>query len=661
MGRAARGRERHQGGARRRAIRPNLAVLVVWWSRRPRTRAVALTVTVLAIAVGVPAVAADIGDGDAPEAIPQRYVVLYGDGVGIDEARQAVADAGGTIDHEDPAIGVAAVTSTDPGFAAAASARPELAGAVLDQPIGHDEVGLQAFDAGRDGAEELPGERAATRGQPPLFDGPTPRNLDGSEPLSFLQWDMTAIDATATAGNIEDQGYEEVVVGVVDSGIDGSHPDIAPNLDLSLSASFTTDIPAIDGDCQLEADHSCDDPLDVDDNGHGTHVAGIIAGAYNGVGIAGVAPRVRLANLRAGQDSGFFFTSPVVAALVFAAEHGIDVVNLSFTLDPWLFVCSDNPADSPSEQQEQRTIAEAVARALAYARANDVTVVASLGNDHTDLAHATVDAGSPDYPPGQAKTRQLDGSCLTLPAEGEGVIGVSSVGPSLRKADSSNYGLGVADLTAPGGFFLDGVGTGRFRSPANMVLSAYPEALARARGDIDANGRPTTPFVVRDCGPTGAGPCAYYQYLQGTSMAAPHVAGVAALIVSHWGDPDPVHGGLRLSADEVERRLDDSARDLPCPDPTTVTYRAEGLGPEYDATCQGPPNHDGFFGEGLVNAARAVGKPAGPIVLPTPTATWCRRSRAWCSRTATPPVSAGTTSTCRARRWPHRTPPASPP
>ena len=602
----ARGRGRRRVG--RRAVRPPLGVLLLWWSRRRRTRAVALAATVLAIALGIPAVAADNAGDGAPPAVAQRYVVVYGDGVPVDAARQAVADAGGTIDREEAEIGVAAVTSDDPDFAALANARPELQGAVPDQPIGHDEASSTAFDAGRDGAEELPGERAASRGQPPLFDGPTPRNLDGSEPLAFLQWDMSAIDATATAANVGDQGAEEVVVGIVDSGIDGSHPDIAPNLDLSLSASFTTDIPAIDGDCNLEPDHSCDDPLDVDENGHGTHVAGIVAGAFNGIGIAGVAPRVRLANLRAGQDSGFFFTSPVVAALVFAADHGIDVVNLSFTLDPWLFVCPGNPADPPDAQREQRTIAEAFDRALAYARANDVTVVASLGNDHTDLAHATLDPGSPDYPPGSARPRPLDASCRTLPAEGEGVIGVSSVGPSLRKADSSNYGLGVADLTAPGGFYLDGVGTGRFRSPANMVLSAYPEALARARGDIDAAGRPTTPFVVRDCGPTGAGPCAYYQYLQGTSMAAPHVAGVAALIVSHWGDPDPVHGGLRLSAEEVERRLDESARDLACPDPPLVTYRAEGLGPEYDARCEGPPNHNGFYGDGIVDALRAVSR-----------------------------------------------------
>jgi hypothetical protein len=102
-------------------------------------------------------------------------------------------------------------------------------------------------------------------------------------------------------------------------------------------------------------------------------------------------------------------------------------------------------------------------------------------------------------------------------------------------------------------------------------------------------------------------------------MAAPHVAGVAALIVSHWGDWDPVHGGLRLPPDDVARRLEDSTRDIPCPDPPLVTYRAEGLGPEYDARCTGAPNANGFFGEGLVDAARAVGLPSGPIVLPPPT------------------------------------------
>ena len=85
--------------------------------------------------------------------------------------------------------------------------------------------------------------------------------------------------------------------------------------------------------------------------------------------MAGVAPGVELVNIRAGQDSGYFFLKPSVDALTYAADIGVDVVNMSYYIDPWLYNCADNPADSPAEQLEQRTIIEATERALAYARA----------------------------------------------------------------------------------------------------------------------------------------------------------------------------------------------------------------------------------------------------------------------------------------------------
>ena len=65
------------------------------------------------------------------------------------------------------------------------------------------------------------------------------------------------------------------------------------------------------------------DPNDVDENSHGTHVASTIGSPINGLGMAGVAPKVTLVNLRAGQDSGFFFVQPRVDALTFGLGSGI--------------------------------------------------------------------------------------------------------------------------------------------------------------------------------------------------------------------------------------------------------------------------------------------------------------------------------------------------
>ena len=134
-------------------------------------------------------------------------------------------------------------------------------------------------------------------------------------------------------------------------------------------------------------------------------MAGTVGAPINRLGMAGVAPDVELVNIRAGQDSGYFFLQPSVDALTYAADVGVDVVNMSYYIDPWLYNCADNPADSPEEQLEQQTVIRATERALAYARARGVTLVSAEGNGNTDLGKPVVDATSPDYPPDTERTR----------------------------------------------------------------------------------------------------------------------------------------------------------------------------------------------------------------------------------------------------------------
>ena len=84
-----------------------------------------------------------------------------------------------------------------------------------------------------------------------------------------------------------------MLVGIIDTGVDGNHPDIAPNFNRALSRNFVTDRPndskgkTLDGPCEFPG---CKDPADWDDDGHGTHVASTIGSPVNGLGIAGVAP-----------------------------------------------------------------------------------------------------------------------------------------------------------------------------------------------------------------------------------------------------------------------------------------------------------------------------------------------------------------------------------
>ena len=132
---------------------------------------------------------------------------------------------------------------------------------------------------------------------------------------------MRMVNATASGSYKVNQGSRGVLVGIMDTGIDGSHPDLALNFNRKLSRNFATDIPLVDGLCEDEPDQSCNDPADVDENGHGTHVAGIVGAAINGLGVAGVAPKVTLVNIRAGQDSGFFFLDATINAMVYAADR----------------------------------------------------------------------------------------------------------------------------------------------------------------------------------------------------------------------------------------------------------------------------------------------------------------------------------------------------
>ena len=516
-----------------------------------------------------------------------EYVVAYADGASTAAARAAVKAAGGTILKENARVGVATVRSSNPAFVRDAAGQRALVGAARNRPVGRIPSGGSA----KDEVERLTAaERAAVKGG-----SARAGRVPDQEPFADKQWDMRMIDATPSGSYRVNQGRRGVLVGIIDSGIDGNHPDLRENFNRRLSRNFATDIPLIDGPCEHP---SCVDPVDEDDNGHGTHVAGLVAAELNGLGTAGVAPKVTLVNIRGGQDSGFVFLQPVVDALVYAGLVGIDVVNMSFYIDPWLYNCLDNPADSPEAQAEQRTVRVATQRAVNFARAHRVTPIAAMGNEHTDLGNPTFDDTSPDFPPGAAYPRDVDNSCITVPTETRGVISISALGPSGYKADYSNYGIEQTDFSAPGGWFRDYFGLPQNRQPENLNLSTMPQALAEEALQDPAN----VPFILKDCkGST----CAYYQYLQGTSMAAPHATGVAALIISVHGRHDPRHGGLTMSPRAVERVMTRTARQTPCPSPPNFAY-PDDRDPSFDGVCEGTLARNGIYGRGIVNALTAV-------------------------------------------------------
>ena len=569
----------------------------------------ALTVAAVVVSpVGAGSVSATDSTTQPRAASSSTWVALFERGQSAAAGERAVRAAGGVVEKTNAGVGYAVVRA-DAAFGARAAEQPALVGAARNRIVGTAPADVRPARAE---VERLEAERAAARRA-----GSTPRTgkkRTTAEPLAHLQWDMQQIEATPDGSYRVERGDRRVLVGVLDTGIDASHPDIAPRFSSALSRNFTRDMPDIDngedGDGDGVGDEPCEyqgcvDPADVDDNDHGTHVASTIGSPINELGIAGVAPDVTLVNIRAGQDSGYFFLQPTLDALTYAGDIGVDVVNMSFYVDPWLFNCTANPSDSPAEQREQATIREATQRAVDYARNAGVLPVSSMGNGATDLGRPVSDATSPDYPAGSERTRAIDNSCITVPTETAGVVAVTSTGPSGRKAYYSDYGLEQADVAAPGGDVYDTAGG--TRSPAAGILGAYPRALAVKNGDVDENGEPTSPFVVRDCrGDT----CGYYQYLQGTSMASPHAAGVAALIVSRYGHNDRAHrGSLTLAPSETERRLLTSARDRACPAGGSTTYvrnLPNGTTATTTHTCEGSAARNGFYGEGIINALAAV-------------------------------------------------------
>src|SRR5262245_37830346 len=540
----------------------------------------------LLLGAPVGAVAADGAQTD--------YVVIAEIGASAADVVAAITAAGGTVTGRNEAIGTFQATGPAEGFVERVSASTAVLGAAGPRAIGQiPDVVAKAAD---------PEVEAIHDGHPggPRHGGSTA----GMDPLDLTGWNLQMVKSDqARAVNA---GDARVLVGIIDSGIDGSHPDLAGQIETDLGRNFTHDIPSIDGACEFA---NCVDPPNWDDSGHGTHVAGIVAAAANGLGTSGVAPGVRLVSLRGGQDSGFVFLEPVLDALVYGADIGVDVINLSFYIDPWLYNCTANPADSPAAQLEQRAIIAAVNRALDYASAKDVTLVGSLGNNHEDLGHPRTDLTSPDFPPGTTYPRPIDNAtCIDLPVEGPHVIGVSAIGPTTAKADYSNYGVEQISVAAPGGYFRDGFGTPTFRTNANQVLSTYPLHVLQAQGRVDAAGNITPAGVAagvqRDC--SGA-TCGYYAYLQGTSMASPHATGVAALAVSRFGVKDPRHkGGLRLDPRKTEIVLMNGAAAHPCPDPPLFSYVNVGRPAEFDALCEGTTEFNGFYGNGIVDAYATV-------------------------------------------------------
>lgn len=443
-----------------------------------------------------------------------RYLIVYKSEDVPKNAASAIQRAGGQLVGTYDQIGVALADSASPSFGVVLGADNKVEGV---SALAGLSFGLEHDSSDWDG--DLPNL--------PATDGDT---------FSALQWNMGQIhapEAHALTG-----GSPDVVVGVVDSGIDFTHPDLAQNIDYADSASCVTGIANPSPEAWK------------DDNGHGTHNAGTIAAGSNGFGIVGVAPNVRIASIKVAQSTGLITPAAVVCGFMWAASHRIDVTNNSYTVDLGATTAADPLDFFCRNDSAQKALIKAVKRAVKYARRSGVTVVASAGNSNIDLAN----------PP-------LGNECIRLPSELPGVIAVSATALSGQMASYSNFGVGVINVAAPGGDTVPA-------PPAGFVLSTWPAYLQ-------------VPRLLND--PTAPAP-AFYRYMAGSSMAAAHASGVAALIVSRYGELR--RGDAWMRPGRVAAHLQRTATDVACPpDPTA---------------CQGGLGYNGFYGHGIVDALAAV-------------------------------------------------------
>ena len=451
-----------------------------------RTAARIGVVAALALSMGVAAVNAPSARAEEPGLVSaaradnaeMNYAINLA-GTNPEDLQRALAlvpGAGGAALASYPEIGTFFAQSATPSFA------PDLAAALRAAGISIHSIGptrvapvlyYERVELPTDKKDEAPAPQSGAAGGLNSMRDETASAAPAEANEEIFNWGAVAMHAReAEAVNVK---RAPVTVAVVDSGVEDTHPDLEGRVDTSRSVK-----------CSVNGVATQDFYGWRDEFYHGTHVAGIIAANHNDIGIDGIAPESTIVAIQATNDNRLIYPEYVTCAFMWAASHGVDIVNNSYSMDPWVYWSPTDP--------EQAAGLEAATRSIKYAQDKGLAVIAAAGNEGVSIDNPWIDNGSPTDVPTPTKNREVEGS-IRVPSMLDGVAQVSAVGQaynvkpglSLGRAEFSNYGHTI-DFAAPG----------------DQIYSTATTLFYRSG------------YAVAD----------------GTSMATPHVSGVAALIKS---------------------------------------------------------------------------------------------------------------------------------
>jgi lantibiotic leader peptide-processing serine protease len=519
----------------------------------------------------------------APKGASGRYLVVARSSADYAGLRAKAVKAGARVLRDLPQANTLVVK-------ASASARSSLA------------ADRRALGVAKDGVRQLTSERSKPNLAAPGLRGATQVNAKAPAAASAaginpdpawdykgLLWDYRRIGLPQ--GWKTTAGSRAVTVGVSDTGLDFTHAELASKVRQVVDFTGLEDPPICKsiygiGDEDLAAQFG--GPAETDWNGHGSWIGGRIAAALDGKGINGIAPKVNLVALKISQWCGSAYDSELIASFAAAADLGLDIVNISFGG----YLDRSDP--------EQDAVYQAYIDVVRYARGKGTIIVAAAGNEHLRIgAGGRVISHGPTVTPGTDPADFVDYFGLyETPGGIPGVVDVSSTGrvvvpssptcppgtigdPGDPNADPpvppdfnatckpitdrhqaagqgtrnqlayySNYGPRI-DIAGPGGarkFNLpnyDRGGTPGFPYTTDDLTNAWEVFSTTSNWAVEI---PCFTFTTGSGFPQGE--C--YSTIQGTSMAAPQVAGSLALVAS-------AHPSLRKHPGALLARLEGHA------------------------------------------------------------------------------------------------------